>query len=44
MELPKNFDHDTAEQKWYQHWLDKNYFHSEPDGREPYTVVIPPPM
>ncbi|MEI2738044.1 MAG: valine--tRNA ligase [Chitinophagaceae bacterium] len=43
MELPKNFDHDTAEQKWYQHWLDKNYFHSEPDGREPYTVVIPPP-
>ncbi len=43
MELPKNFDHSTAEQKWYQHWLDKNYFHSEPDDREPYTVVIPPP-
>ena len=43
MELSKNFDHSTAEQKWYQHWLDKNYFHSEPDGREPYTVVIPPP-
>ena len=43
MELSKNFDHSTAEQKWYQHWLGKNYFHSEPDGREPYTVVIPPP-
>ena len=43
MGLPKNFDHSAAEQKWYQHWLDKNYFHSEPDDREPYTVVIPPP-
>ncbi len=43
MELSKNFDHSTSEEKWYQHWLDKNYFHSEPDGREPYTVVIPPP-
>lgn len=43
MELPKNFDHSAAEQKWYQHWLAKNYFHSEPDDREPYTVVIPPP-
>lgn len=43
MELSKNFEHQPAEKKWYQHWLDKNYFHSEPDGREPYTVVIPPP-
>jgi valyl-tRNA synthetase len=43
MELSKNFDHKIAEKKWYQHWLDKNYFHSEPDEREPYTVVIPPP-
>ncbi len=43
MELPKNFDHQTAEQKWYSHWLNKRYFHSEPDDREPYTVVIPPP-
>lgn len=43
MELSKNFDHSAAEQKWYQHWLDKQYFHSEPDDREPYTVVIPPP-
>ena len=43
MELSKNFDHSTAEKKWYQHWLDKNYFHSELDNREPYTIVIPPP-
>ena len=43
MELSKNFDHSAAEQKWYQHWLDKQYFHSEPDNREAYTVVIPPP-
>ena len=31
------------ESKWYQYWLDNKFFHSEPDGREPYTVVIPPP-
>ena len=43
MELSKNFEHRAAEQKWYQHWLDKQYFHSEPDNREPFTVVIPPP-
>ncbi|HMU46155.1 MAG TPA: valine--tRNA ligase [Chitinophagaceae bacterium] len=43
MELSKNFDHNSAEKKWYQHWLDKKYFHSTPDNREPYTVVIPPP-
>jgi valyl-tRNA synthetase len=43
MELSKNFEHAKAEQQWYQHWLDKKYFHSEPDNREPYTVVIPPP-
>ncbi len=43
MELTRNFDHGEAEKKWYQHWLDKKYFHSEPDDREPYTVVMPPP-
>ena len=43
MELSKNFDHRTAEQKWYKHWLDKKYFESKPDDREPYTIVIPPP-
>ena len=43
MELSKNFEHQSAEKKWYQHWLDKNYFKSTPDNREPYTIVIPPP-
>src|SRR5215510_7754968 len=43
MTLTKNFEHKAAEQKWYQHWLDKKYFASTPDGREPYTVVMPPP-
>lgn len=43
MEISKTFDFRTAEQKWYQHWLDNKYFESTPDEREPYTVVIPPP-
>ncbi len=43
MALSKNFEHVSAESKWYQHWLDKQYFASKPDGREPYTVAIPPP-
>ena len=43
MQISKNFDFNAAEQKWYSHWLDKKYFESTPDDREPYTVVIPPP-
>ncbi|CAN5580378.1 hypothetical protein BH10BAC3_BH10BAC3_34450 [soil metagenome] len=43
MELSKNFEHQQAETNWYQHWLNKGYFNSTPDEREPYTVVIPPP-
>jgi valyl-tRNA synthetase len=43
MEPGKNFGHKAAEEKWYQHWLDKGYFHSTPDEREPYTIVMPPP-
>jgi len=43
MELSKNFIAAQAEAKWYQHWLDKGYFNSTPDEREPYTIVIPPP-
>lgn len=43
MELPKNFEPQALENKWYQHWLDKKYFNSTPDDREPYTIVIPPP-
>lgn len=41
--LSKNFEPHQVEEKWYQHWLDKNYFHSTPDDRTPYTIVIPPP-
>lgn len=43
MTLTKNFEHNAAEQKWYQHWLDKRYFNSTPDKKEPYTIVMPPP-
>ena len=43
MELSKNFEFIAAEQKWYSHWLEKKYFNSKPDDREPYTIVIPPP-
>jgi len=43
MESPKNFDFRSAEQHWYQHWLDNKYFESVPDHREPYTITIPPP-
>ena len=43
MVLSKSFEHSQAELKWYSHWIKKGYFHSEPDGREPYTIVIPPP-
>jgi len=43
MELTKNFDHNLAERKWYDHWLDKKYFNSTPNNREPYTIVMPPP-
>lgn len=43
MELSKNFEHKASEEKWYGYWNDKKYFHSTPDDRDPYTVVIPPP-
>lgn len=43
MELSKNFQHNEAEQNWYAHWKDAGYFKSKPDGREPYTIVMPPP-
>ncbi|MGC9151574.1 MAG: valine--tRNA ligase [Microbacter sp.] len=43
MELNSKYDPSQVESKWYQYWLDHHYFHSEPDGRPPYTVVIPPP-
>ncbi len=43
MEIAKTYEPQLAQEKWYQHWLDKGYFHSTPDHREPYTIVIPPP-
>ncbi|MEY5000187.1 MAG: hypothetical protein RLZZ211_223 [Bacteroidota bacterium] len=43
MEIAKTYEPQIAQEKWYQHWLDKGYFHSTPDHREPYTIVIPPP-
>jgi len=43
MSLSTRYTPQEIEGKWYQHWLDQRYFHSEPDDREPFTVVIPPP-
>jgi len=43
MELASKYNPAEVEDKWYQYWLEKNFFHSEPDSREPFTVVIPPP-
>jgi valyl-tRNA synthetase len=43
MTIPSQFDAKAAEQKWYDYWMKNNYFHSEPDSRKPYTIVIPPP-
>lgn len=43
MEIPKTYEPQRAEEKWYSHWMEKGYFHSEPDEREAYTIVIPPP-
>ena len=42
-ELSSKYDPRQIEDKWYAYWLKNNFFHSEPDGREPYCVVIPPP-
>ena len=43
MEIPKTFEPSKAEEKWYNYWMNKGYFKSQPDKREAYTVVIPPP-
>ena len=43
MELASKYDPREVESKWYQYWLDNKLFASKPDGREPYTIVIPPP-
>ena len=43
MELASKYDPSEVEEKWYQYWLDNKLFSSKPDGRKPYTIVIPPP-
>ncbi len=43
MTISSRYNPKETEEKWYQYWLDKKYFHSEPDEREPFTILIPPP-
>lgn len=43
MSISTKYDPAATEDKWYSYWLSKKFFHSEPDEREPYTIVIPPP-
>jgi len=43
MSIPTQYTPAEVESKWYKYWMDKGFFHSEPDEREPYTIVIPPP-
>lgn len=43
MTIPAQFNPKEVEKKWYDYWMKNNYFHSTPDHREPYTIVIPPP-
>ncbi|GAA4290285.1 valine--tRNA ligase [Aestuariibaculum suncheonense] len=43
MQIPSKYEASQVESKWYDYWMKHNYFHSEPDEREPYTIVIPPP-
>jgi len=43
MEIPSKYNPAEVEDKWYKYWMENKYFHSTPDEREPYTIVIPPP-
>jgi valyl-tRNA synthetase len=43
MSIASKYDASQVEDKWYSYWMEHNYFHSTPDDREPYTIVIPPP-
>jgi len=43
MSIPAQYDANNVESKWYDYWMKHDYFHSKPDEREPYTIVIPPP-
>ncbi len=42
-EIASKYNPQNTEDKWYKHWMNQGYFHSEPDEREPYCIVIPPP-
>ena len=43
MDIPSKYEANLVEDKWYNYWMKNNYFHSKPDEREPYSIVIPPP-
>jgi valyl-tRNA synthetase len=43
MSIAKTYNPKEAEDKWYSHWMEKGFFRSTPDDREPYTIVMPPP-
>ncbi|HKL09529.1 MAG TPA: valine--tRNA ligase [Bacteroidales bacterium] len=43
MDIPAKYDPSLTESKWYKYWMENRFFHSEPDEREPFTIVIPPP-
>ena len=43
MDIPAKYNPSLCEDKWYSYWLENKIFHSEPDEREPYSIVIPPP-
>lgn len=43
MDIPAHYEPQSVEEKWYAHWMQKQYFYSTPDVREPYCIVIPPP-
>ncbi|MDP2088077.1 MAG: valine--tRNA ligase [Flavobacteriaceae bacterium] len=43
MSIPTKYNPQAVEQKWYQYWMEHNYFHSVPNEKKPYTIVIPPP-
>lgn len=43
MDIPSKYEPQNVENRWYDYWMEHNYFHSTPDQREPYTIVIPPP-
>jgi len=43
LDIPAKYDPSKTEDKWYKYWMERGFFRSEPDEREPYTIVIPPP-